>query len=130
MREAIGIDPRQPAARDLYHAQVEPFVGEGEVLSVGRPGGRKEEGRVGDRDLARLTESILGSDHELVLAALIGEPGDGLSIGRPDRIAIGCSRRTGEVAPIAFLDRNSEDLAPSLKQRARSRWRERRIAEA
>ena len=80
--------------------------------------GGEEEGRVGDDDLAGRFEPVLRADHEAVFARRIRKPGDVPTVGRPGGTALGDSGGAGQVAPVAVLRGNGEDVAPTLEERA------------
>ena len=84
------------------------------------------ERRLVELDLARRAEALLRPDHQAVLAARVGEPGDLLPIGRPDGRALRRPRAPRQVARITLLGGDGEDFTASGEQRARPTRRQRR----
>src|SRR4029078_2809514 len=90
-----------------------------ELLRVAGPDRVEVEPVAGELDLARRALAVLRLQHELVLAALVGEVGDGLAVRAPRRGALvdaGCVR---QVADVALLGRYGDDLAAELDGRPR-----------
>src|SRR5881396_864472 len=85
-----------------------------------------EERRLVEFDLARRAEALLRPDHQAILAACVGKPGDLLPIGRPDGRALRRPRASRQVTRIALLGGDGEDLTAGGEQRARPTWRQRR----
>ena len=121
----VGIDFGGLPRRDIHNPQIQMIVGEHQVLSVRRPFEAGEVTRRRKRDDAGSSESILITNHQLVLAARIGEPRDSRTVRRPSRIAIMRPGTAREIAHIPLLRGYREDVAARLKDSANAGWRQR-----
>ena len=68
--------------------------------------------------------SVLVGDHQLVLAALVAEPADVGTVGRPGRGPLGAAAADRQVAHVTLLGGHREDLATGLEHRALARGRQ------
>ena len=84
---SVSIFAAVPAG-DLDAPQVEVVVLEQQLLAVRRPRRRREERLRGERYRPRLGDAGLLADHQLILAARVGQPRDLRAVGRPHRAAI------------------------------------------
>src|SRR2546422_7026222 len=75
------------AARDIDHEQLEVLVGEGDLPAVRRPDRREGPAVAVGGQTARRGGHVLRADPDLVLARLVGDPGDGGNVGGPGRAA-------------------------------------------
>src|SRR5207244_12457104 len=98
----------------------------GDALPVGRPVRGMEERRPLEPDFARRAEALLRADHQPILAARVREPGDLLSIGRPEGGALRGPGAAGEIARIALLGGHREYFAPGREECAFAARRVRR----
>jgi hypothetical protein len=105
-------------------------VGVEELRAIGRPGRRVVERRLGEGDRARRRDAVLRRDHELVGTAGIGEVGHRPAVRRPGRRTFGAPVGAREVAPVALLGRDGEDLAARLDGGTLSGGREGDVADA
>src|SRR5207245_1680744 len=78
-------------------------------------------GGIAEGNLLYLAPALLVAEVELVLARLVGEIGDLFAVGRPGRIALGDGGSVGQVADLALLGRQRQDLAVSLVNEERHR---------
>src|SRR6185503_15710303 len=81
-------------------------------------------------DLLDVTHTALVAQVQSVLSGLIGEVRNPLPIGRPRGIALHYARCSGQVARIAFLGGNGQDLTASFKDGSCAGRRQARIADA
>ena len=65
-----------------------------------------------------VAESVLVANMECVLAGFIGKVSDGFAVGRPGGIAVGKGGAVGEIADVAFVGGDSEDVAMGFKHSA------------
>src|SRR5262249_16933822 len=72
-------------------------------LAVRRPHGRLVEAGAAQRVGLRLALAVGRADVEPVLAALVGEVGDRVAVGRPGGGAVVGAGRVGEVARVGLL---------------------------
>ncbi len=107
---------REGAARDVDDPQRQPLVVERDLLAVGGPEGIIEERRRGaESDAAGFAGAVLRCQMQRVLAGGVGQPirqpGEGLAVRGPGRIAVGSRRGVGQVADVALLGWHGEDVA-------------------
>ncbi len=107
----IAADDLRLAGLDVHHPDVEVGVGVEQLLRIGRPRRRVVERRLVEGDFARRADAVLRFDHQLVFAGFVAEVRDPLAVGRPGRRALGGRARVGDVADVALLRRDGEDLA-------------------
>ena len=118
--ERLGGDPLHGPGLDVEPEERERVVGEGDLGAVGRPVRRAVEARAAELELLHVAAAVLGPDVEGVFAGFVGEIGDGLPVGRPGRIALVDARSHRQVAGIALLGRDGDDLAPELEDGPRA----------
>ena len=97
--------------------------------AVRRPRRRGVEALRRQRDRARLGRADLIADHQLVLAAGVRQPRDLGAVGRPDRAAIVRAGTLRQIAEVALLGRDGDDLAARAESGARASRRQRRLAD-
>ncbi len=86
----LGVDFDGVRVVDVEIPEVEFLVGVKDTFRVRGPVGRVEVGgRGAEVDHLRRSDAVLIADEELVLAGGIAEVGDGFSIRRPGRVALG-----------------------------------------
>ena len=127
-----ALDPRD--LRDLTRLDREVgdpvrLVVEQDVLVVGAPDRVVVEASAAEIEGGQLSETAAIANDELVLAALVVEPGDAFAVVRPGGAAIVQARRLGEVAGIPMFTRNGDDLAAGLEDRPLSVGRDRSAAD-
>ena len=107
--------------RHIHDPQAQVLVGICDALGVGRPGGAIEIAWLGTEvdDRGRLEAGLI-VQVELVLAGGVGEVGDGLAVRAPGGVALGYAGGLGQVAGVALLGRDGEDLAVRLEDGARA----------
>ena len=110
----------ETAARDVDDPQRQALVVERDLLAVRRPERLVEERRRGaESDAAGFAGAVLGRQVQRVLAGGVGQPirqpGDGLAVRGPGRVAVGRRRGVGQVADVALLRRHGEDVARAAK---------------
>src|SRR5690606_7923468 len=114
---------------DVYPVDAQRVVEVGDPLRVWRPDGVAVEPFARDLDRARFSLAVLAPDVQLILSALVGEPGDRPAIRAPCRIAIVDAGGVRQVANVSLLAGDGDDLAAIPEQRTRARRRQRRIAD-
>src|SRR5438874_12414375 len=92
--------------------EVKSLVAVGNLPAVRGPGwGVVETGRFAEVDLTHLAHAVLASKMEGVLAGRVGEVGDRLTVRGPGGIPLGNTGRVRQIADVALLGGNGEDLA-------------------
>ena len=115
----VGVDEFRRGIVEVEVPQLQALIDVGDLLAVRRPSWRVEERWwIAEIDATDIAKSILVANGQFVFAGLIGEVGDGLSIGRPRGIAIGYSRTVREIANVSLISGDSEDLTPGFKDSA------------
>jgi len=123
----VGIDRDCSAAPDVNGPQMQVIVFEQQILAVRRPGRRREEALRGQPDCARLHARARISNHQLVFAARIGEPGDLRAVGRPYGASMVRTWTLREIASVTLLNGHRHDLAACLEGRPHAGRRQRRV---
>src|SRR5262249_32081354 len=118
------VDLDDLARVDLDVAQPLLLVAEGELGRVGRPDGREGPDVEAVRHLPLGPRAVLRADVELILARAIAVVGDPPAVGRPRRVALAYALRVREVADLALLGRDGEELASRREDGARTRRRD------
>src|SRR6185437_6814194 len=99
--------------------EVEPLVGEGDLVVVGRPHGIVIERRRWPQTvLLGFAVSIRRAHAELILSTLVGEVGNGFPIWGPCGISFGGTSSIGQVANVAFFTGYGENFSVRLKDGA------------
>ena len=88
--------------------------------------GSEVEPAAAELDLLRLALAVCGASMQLVLAALVGEVGDRLAVRRPGRVALVDAGGVGQVARVALLGGDGDDLAAELDRGPRAARRDAR----
>ncbi len=123
--EKVGVHLQGRPPGQVHVPEIEAFVRVGDLLGVGRPGGRIEErGRAPESDLLHLAQAVLVANVQRILAGFVREPGDGLPVRRPGGVAVGRGRGAGDVADVALLRGHGQDLPVRLEERALPRGRD------
>ena len=126
-----GVNLDWRALVEIHVPEVEPLVGEGNLLAVGRPGRRVEERRrVSEVDLLDLAHPALLSQVQRVLARLVREVGDPFTVWRPGGVPVGHACRVGQVAHVTLLGRHGDNFAARFKESTRAGRREGCIQDA
>ena len=77
-----------------------------------------------------VAQAVLIADGEFVFSGLIGKICDGLAVGRPRRIAIGDGGTARDVANVALVGGNGENLSPGFEHSAGTGRRDAEILNA
>ena len=106
-----------------FRLEVDPeeahgIVGKRDFLAVGRPDERIIKAGPVEFVPLGLALAVLAAHIELVLPGFIGDIGNGFAVRRPDGRPLVGARGVGEVAEVAFLGRDGDDLAAKLKNGA------------
>ena len=113
----VAVDLHRRGLVEIDHPQVHPLVGVRDLLAVGRPPWGIEEGwRLAQVELAHGAEAVGASHVQRVLAGLVGEPGDPLTVWRPGRIAVGDRGASRQVPDVALLRRHGQDLTVRFEE--------------
>src|SRR4029077_10322998 len=114
------IDLRDLAALQLDDEQRARVVEVAEALRVRRPARALVVAGPAEGEVAALAVPVLRREHELVLAALVREPGDRLAVRRPDGVALVRAGRLRQVAWVTLLGGHGHDLAAEAERDARA----------
>ena len=117
------------ARADIDHVHAPAIVGVGDLFAVGRPDGIVIEAAAIELELAHRALAILGAHMQLVLARFVREVRDGAAIGRPVGRALVGARRLRQVAHVALVGGDGDDLAAVLEGDPGARRRDRRVAD-
>ena len=124
----IGVHFHGSGFVEIHVPEIEPFIGVGNFLAVRRPGDAVEKGRRNTEiDFAHFTQAILRAQVQRVFAGLVGKVGNGFSVRRPGRGAVGDARRIRDVTNIALFRRDSENFAVGFEDSAHASGRNRGV---
>src|SRR5262249_34517546 len=114
----ILVELRRLARGDVDGPEVQMVVVDEKQLAARRPVELGEVAGTRKRDRARRAESRLIGDHELIVALRVGEPRELCAVGRPYRVSIVRAGRLRQVAPVALVRGDGENVAARLERRA------------
>ena len=132
MREGQSADSAPAALEDgpdflggnIHGYQLLLLCGQVQFLGVGCPGQCRRISCLEGCQAGLGPGVIVGHHVHLILTALVGQPGNPLSVGRPYGVTVVGSGGTGEVVHCAFCGRHREDIAPEGGQHAAAVRRE------
>src|SRR6185369_17563061 len=115
---AAGIYFHRLLLGDVGVPEIQPLVGPGDLLAIGRPCGREHEAFVAAGDLLFLSQAILRHDVNLLFSSSVGNVGNPASVGRPGNLVLANSGCAGQVADTSFFGRSGEDVATGREHSA------------